>query len=152
MNARHFFLNLHNFMGKVSGPVCGGQRMPSESRRSNLFPQIQSKLRKHLSKNQLLPTFSLTAWPPPPVSITFPLSFLFLTVYLYPWARPALPCCRALPLPASLSRLALFTMCFVLALQANGHSFLHMEHETAVSLLKNFPKTVDLVILRESTT
>ncbi|XP_042581856.1 leucine-rich repeat-containing protein 7-like isoform X10 [Cyprinus carpio] len=37
-------------------------------------------------------------------------------------------------------------------LKANGHSFLHMEHETAVSLLKNFPKTVDLVILRESTT
>ncbi|XP_051568734.1 leucine-rich repeat-containing protein 7-like isoform X15 [Myxocyprinus asiaticus] len=36
-------------------------------------------------------------------------------------------------------------------LKANGHSFLHMEHETAVSLLKNFPKTVDLVILREST-
>ncbi|XP_055068750.1 leucine-rich repeat-containing protein 7 isoform X1 [Misgurnus anguillicaudatus] len=37
-------------------------------------------------------------------------------------------------------------------LKANGHSFLHMEHETAVSLLKNFPKTVDMVILRESTT
>uniref|UniRef100_A0A673KMM0 Leucine-rich repeat-containing protein 7 n=1 Tax=Sinocyclocheilus rhinocerous TaxID=307959 RepID=A0A673KMM0_9TELE len=37
-------------------------------------------------------------------------------------------------------------------LKVNGHSFLHMEHETAVSLLKNFPKTVDLVILRESTT
>ncbi|TRY77549.1 hypothetical protein DNTS_001962 [Danionella cerebrum] len=36
-------------------------------------------------------------------------------------------------------------------LKANGHSFLHMEHETAVSLLKNFPKTVDLIILREST-
>ncbi|XP_048832660.1 leucine-rich repeat-containing protein 7 isoform X7 [Brienomyrus brachyistius] len=36
-------------------------------------------------------------------------------------------------------------------LKANGHSFLHMEHETAVSLLKNFQKTVDLVILREST-
>ncbi|XP_051986013.1 leucine-rich repeat-containing protein 7-like isoform X10 [Xyrauchen texanus] len=36
-------------------------------------------------------------------------------------------------------------------LKVNGHSFLHMEHETAVSLLKNFPKTVDLVILREST-
>ncbi|KAI7807954.1 putative leucine-rich repeat-containing protein 7 [Triplophysa rosa] len=35
-------------------------------------------------------------------------------------------------------------------LKANGHSFLHMEHETAVSLLKNFPKTVDLVILRET--
>ncbi|KAG9350881.1 hypothetical protein JZ751_024770 [Albula glossodonta] len=30
-------------------------------------------------------------------------------------------------------------------LKANGHSFLHMEHETAVSLLKNFQKTVDLV-------
>uniref|UniRef100_A0A3Q2E2Y2 Leucine rich repeat containing 7 n=1 Tax=Cyprinodon variegatus TaxID=28743 RepID=A0A3Q2E2Y2_CYPVA len=30
-------------------------------------------------------------------------------------------------------------------LQANGHSFLHMEHETAVSLLKSFPRTVDLV-------
>ncbi|XP_016135759.1 leucine-rich repeat-containing protein 7-like [Sinocyclocheilus grahami] len=37
-------------------------------------------------------------------------------------------------------------------LKVNGHSFLHMEHESAVSLLKNFPKTVDLVILRESTT
>ncbi|XP_072555799.1 leucine-rich repeat-containing protein 7 isoform X4 [Paramormyrops kingsleyae] len=36
-------------------------------------------------------------------------------------------------------------------LKANGHNFLHMEHETAVSLLKNFQKTVDLVILREST-
>ncbi|XP_030647352.1 leucine-rich repeat-containing protein 7 [Chanos chanos] len=36
-------------------------------------------------------------------------------------------------------------------LKANGHSFLHLEHETAVSLLKSFPKTVDLVILREST-
>uniref|UniRef100_A0AAY4EW08 Leucine-rich repeat-containing protein 7 n=1 Tax=Denticeps clupeoides TaxID=299321 RepID=A0AAY4EW08_9TELE len=36
-------------------------------------------------------------------------------------------------------------------LKANGHSFLHIEHETAVSLLKNFQKTVDLVILREST-
>ncbi|XP_029606984.1 leucine-rich repeat-containing protein 7-like isoform X9 [Salmo trutta] len=36
-------------------------------------------------------------------------------------------------------------------LKANGHSFLHMEHETAVSLLKNFQKTVDLVILRAST-
>ncbi|MBN3307318.1 LRRC7 protein, partial [Amia calva] len=36
-------------------------------------------------------------------------------------------------------------------LKANGHSFLHMEHETAVSLLKNFQKTVDLVILRENT-
>uniref|UniRef100_A0AAZ3PCJ6 Leucine-rich repeat-containing protein 7 n=1 Tax=Oncorhynchus tshawytscha TaxID=74940 RepID=A0AAZ3PCJ6_ONCTS len=36
-------------------------------------------------------------------------------------------------------------------LKGNGHSFLHMEHETAVSLLKNFQKPVDLVILREST-
>ncbi|KAM9848331.1 leucine-rich repeat-containing protein 7 [Aulostomus maculatus] len=35
-------------------------------------------------------------------------------------------------------------------LQANGHSFLHMEHETAVSLLKGFQRTVDLVILRDS--
>ncbi|XP_017275992.1 leucine-rich repeat-containing protein 7 isoform X9 [Kryptolebias marmoratus] len=35
-------------------------------------------------------------------------------------------------------------------LQANGHSFLHMEHETAVSLLKSFPRTVQLVILRDS--
>ncbi|XP_034002804.1 leucine-rich repeat-containing protein 7 isoform X1 [Trematomus bernacchii] len=34
-------------------------------------------------------------------------------------------------------------------LQANGHSFLHMEHETAVSLLKSFQPTVDLVVLRE---
>uniref|UniRef100_A0A3Q4I6H9 Leucine rich repeat containing 7 n=1 Tax=Neolamprologus brichardi TaxID=32507 RepID=A0A3Q4I6H9_NEOBR len=37
-------------------------------------------------------------------------------------------------------------------LQANGHSFLHMEHETAVSLLKSFPRTVDLVVLRDSST
>ncbi|KAK2835199.1 hypothetical protein Q5P01_015683 [Channa striata] len=37
-------------------------------------------------------------------------------------------------------------------LQANGHSFLHMEHETAVSLLKSFQRTVDLVILRDSST
>ncbi|XP_066522048.1 leucine-rich repeat-containing protein 7 isoform X5 [Hoplias malabaricus] len=36
-------------------------------------------------------------------------------------------------------------------LKANGHSFLHIEHETAVSLLKSFPKAVDLVVLREST-
>uniref|UniRef100_A0A1A7YZZ3 Leucine rich repeat containing 7 n=1 Tax=Iconisemion striatum TaxID=60296 RepID=A0A1A7YZZ3_9TELE len=33
---------------------------------------------------------------------------------------------------------------------ANGHSFLHMEHDTAVSLLKNFPRTVDLVVLRDT--
>ncbi|KAM8890275.1 leucine-rich repeat-containing protein 7 isoform 4-T4 [Synchiropus picturatus] len=37
-------------------------------------------------------------------------------------------------------------------LQANGHSFLHMEHETAVSLLKSFPRMVDLVVLRDSST
>ncbi|KAM9385271.1 leucine-rich repeat-containing protein 7 isoform 2-T2 [Pholidichthys leucotaenia] len=37
-------------------------------------------------------------------------------------------------------------------LQANGHSFLHMEHKTAVSLLKSFPRTVDLVVLRDSNT
>ncbi|KAF4079319.1 hypothetical protein AMELA_G00191760 [Ameiurus melas] len=36
-------------------------------------------------------------------------------------------------------------------LKANGHSFLHIEHQMAVSLLKSFPKAVDLVILREST-
>ncbi|XP_044158309.1 leucine-rich repeat-containing protein 7 [Bufo gargarizans] len=36
-------------------------------------------------------------------------------------------------------------------LQVNGHSFVHMEHEMAVSLLKNFPTTVDLVIQRELT-
>ncbi|TVK90639.1 Leucine-rich repeat-containing protein 7 [Bagarius yarrelli] len=36
-------------------------------------------------------------------------------------------------------------------LKANGHSFLHIEHQSAVSLLKNFPKAVDLIILREST-
>uniref|UniRef100_A0A672HM70 PDZ domain-containing protein n=1 Tax=Salarias fasciatus TaxID=181472 RepID=A0A672HM70_SALFA len=32
-------------------------------------------------------------------------------------------------------------------LKANGHSFLHMEHETAVSLLKSFQRTVDLVYI-----
>ncbi|XP_029988345.1 leucine-rich repeat-containing protein 7 [Sphaeramia orbicularis] len=37
-------------------------------------------------------------------------------------------------------------------MQANGHSFLHMEHETAVSLLKSFQRTVDLVVLRDSST
>ncbi|XP_077463125.1 leucine-rich repeat-containing protein 7 isoform X2 [Stigmatopora argus] len=37
-------------------------------------------------------------------------------------------------------------------LQANGHNFLHMEHETAVSLLKSFQRTVDLVVLRDSST
>uniref|UniRef100_A0A8C4NSQ5 Leucine-rich repeat-containing protein 7 n=1 Tax=Dicentrarchus labrax TaxID=13489 RepID=A0A8C4NSQ5_DICLA len=37
-------------------------------------------------------------------------------------------------------------------LQANGHSFLHMEHETAVSLLKSFQRTVDLMVLRDSST
>ncbi|XP_069088551.1 leucine-rich repeat-containing protein 7 [Pleurodeles waltl] len=36
-------------------------------------------------------------------------------------------------------------------LQANGHSFVHMEHEKAVSLLKSFQNTVDLVIQRELT-
>uniref|UniRef100_H3DL41 Leucine-rich repeat-containing protein 7 n=1 Tax=Tetraodon nigroviridis TaxID=99883 RepID=H3DL41_TETNG len=33
-------------------------------------------------------------------------------------------------------------------LQANGHSFLHIEHETAVSLLKSFQRMVDLTVLR----
>ncbi|XP_077439761.1 leucine-rich repeat-containing protein 7 isoform X14 [Vanacampus margaritifer] len=37
-------------------------------------------------------------------------------------------------------------------LQANGHNFLHMEHETAVSLLKSFQRMVDLVILRDNST
>ncbi|XP_061594629.1 leucine-rich repeat-containing protein 7 isoform X3 [Cololabis saira] len=37
-------------------------------------------------------------------------------------------------------------------LQANGHNFLHMEHETAVSLLKSFRRTVDMVVLRDSST
>ncbi|XP_039623756.1 leucine-rich repeat-containing protein 7 isoform X4 [Polypterus senegalus] len=36
-------------------------------------------------------------------------------------------------------------------LKANGHIFSHMEHEKAVSLLKSFQNTVDLVILRENT-
>lgn len=39
----------------------------------------------------------------------------------------------------------------VSALQANGHSFVHMEHEKAVLLLKSFQNTVDLVIQRELT-
>ncbi|KAM9327052.1 leucine-rich repeat-containing protein 7 [Gastrophryne carolinensis] len=34
-------------------------------------------------------------------------------------------------------------------LQANGHSFVNMEHEMAVALLKSFQTTVDLVIQRE---
>ncbi|KAM6962847.1 leucine-rich repeat-containing protein 7 [Aplochiton taeniatus] len=34
-------------------------------------------------------------------------------------------------------------------LQANGHSFVHMEHETAVCLLKTLPPRVDLLIQRE---
>eukprot|EP00066_Takifugu_rubripes_P008323 XP_003974434.2 PREDICTED: leucine-rich repeat-containing protein 7 [Takifugu rubripes] len=34
-------------------------------------------------------------------------------------------------------------------LQANGHSFLHIEHETAVSLLKSFQRMVDLTVLRD---
>ncbi|NXI24247.1 LRRC7 protein, partial [Sterrhoptilus dennistouni] len=33
-------------------------------------------------------------------------------------------------------------------LQANGHSFVHLEHEKAVLLLKSFQNTVDLVIQR----
>lgn len=37
-------------------------------------------------------------------------------------------------------------------LQANGHNFLNMEHEIAVSLLKSFQRTVDLVLLRDSST
>ncbi|OXB82183.1 UNVERIFIED_CONTAM: hypothetical protein H355_009062 [Colinus virginianus] len=36
-------------------------------------------------------------------------------------------------------------------LQANGHSFVHMEHEKAVLLLKSFQNTVDLVIQRKRT-
>ncbi|XP_041417268.1 leucine-rich repeat-containing protein 7 isoform X1 [Xenopus laevis] len=36
-------------------------------------------------------------------------------------------------------------------LKANGHNFVHLEHEKAVSLLKNFQTTVDLVIQRELT-
>uniref|UniRef100_A0A8C6YFB9 Leucine-rich repeat-containing protein 7 n=1 Tax=Naja naja TaxID=35670 RepID=A0A8C6YFB9_NAJNA len=36
-------------------------------------------------------------------------------------------------------------------IQANGHSFVHMEHEKAVLLLKSFQNTVDLVIQRELT-
>ncbi|KAM4642659.1 leucine-rich repeat-containing protein 7 isoform 2-T2 [Discoglossus pictus] len=36
-------------------------------------------------------------------------------------------------------------------LMANGHSFVHMEHEKAVSMLKSFQNTVDLVIQRELT-
>lgn len=40
---------------------------------------------------------------------------------------------------------------FVFVLQANGHSFVHMEHEKAVLLLKSFQNTVDLVIQRELT-
>uniref|UniRef100_A0A3B4ARK6 Leucine-rich repeat-containing protein 7 n=1 Tax=Periophthalmus magnuspinnatus TaxID=409849 RepID=A0A3B4ARK6_9GOBI len=35
-------------------------------------------------------------------------------------------------------------------LQANGHSFLNLEHDVAVSLLKSFTRTVDLVLLRDS--
>ncbi|XP_041064354.1 leucine-rich repeat-containing protein 7 isoform X2 [Carcharodon carcharias] len=34
-------------------------------------------------------------------------------------------------------------------LKANGHNFVHMEHEKAVSLLKSFQNTVDLIIQRE---
>ncbi|XP_072367159.1 leucine-rich repeat-containing protein 7 isoform X6 [Scyliorhinus torazame] len=34
-------------------------------------------------------------------------------------------------------------------LKANGHNFIHMEHEKAVSLLKSFQNTVDLIIQRE---
>uniref|UniRef100_A0A8C6TNU6 PDZ domain-containing protein n=1 Tax=Neogobius melanostomus TaxID=47308 RepID=A0A8C6TNU6_9GOBI len=37
-------------------------------------------------------------------------------------------------------------------LQANGHNFLNMEHEIAVSLLKSFQRTVDLVLQRDSST
>ncbi|KGL85494.1 Leucine-rich repeat-containing protein 7, partial [Tinamus guttatus] len=36
-------------------------------------------------------------------------------------------------------------------LKANGHSFVHLEHEKAVLLLKSFQNTVDLVIQRELT-
>ncbi|TNN38027.1 Leucine-rich repeat-containing protein 7 [Liparis tanakae] len=32
-------------------------------------------------------------------------------------------------------------------IRANGHSFLHMEHETAVSLLKSFQPMVDLDLI-----
>ncbi|RXM28792.1 Leucine-rich repeat-containing protein 7 [Acipenser ruthenus] len=35
-------------------------------------------------------------------------------------------------------------------LKANGHSFSHLEHEKAVSLLKSFPKTVDLFLESDS--
>uniref|UniRef100_A0A4W3GDX4 PDZ domain-containing protein n=1 Tax=Callorhinchus milii TaxID=7868 RepID=A0A4W3GDX4_CALMI len=36
-------------------------------------------------------------------------------------------------------------------LKANGHNFVHMEHEKAVNLLKSFQSTVDLIIQREIT-
>lgn len=82
--------------------------------------------------------------------------FLFWQcVSLYPlWARPvpSIPVpFPPLPAPAHFPHCLLFILCFILALQANGHSFLHIEHQTAVSLLKSFPKAVDMVILREST-
>ncbi|KTG35748.1 hypothetical protein cypCar_00013778, partial [Cyprinus carpio] len=34
-------------------------------------------------------------------------------------------------------------------IQANGYSFVNIDHGNAVSLLKTFPSTVDLIIIRE---
>lgn len=33
--------------------------------------------------------------------------------------------------------------------QANGYSFVNIDHSNAVSLLKTFPNTVDLTIIRD---
>lgn len=33
--------------------------------------------------------------------------------------------------------------------QANGYSFVNIDHGNAVSLLKTFPNTVDLIIIRD---
>lgn len=141
------------------GSVCLNNSMGSYWAVSVCCRQSSSLSTDAESKDQLLSTFSpFTAWSPLCIYLFSPSQCRSL----YPlWARPVpsppvLPCLFLPPsllssLPLFLSQFILFTMCFILALQANGHSFLHMEHETAVSLLKNFPKTVDLVILREST-
>ena len=35
--------------------------------------------------------------------------------------------------------------------QANGYSFVNIDHGNAVALLKTFPTTVDMIIIREVT-
>lgn len=43
----------------------------------------------------------------------------------------------------------MFTIELVIVSQANGYNFVNIDHGYAVSLLKTFPNTVDLTIIRD---